>query len=218
MGQGRIQGEIVPPKTCESNFIHHNVLQSGKQHSRYKAKLSSIVLSQQCCEVYSISLTVAKPLWDLTTKYYWNLPHNLAGWILPGHRSTTYVSRAVGFLIGKVNWRRVLDWHWTIKCTTMFVRLMGNLCCDVLLGHECQQQHRRVVFKYGGSMPEFIIIHSASKQACAVAAANTQCQSIFGNLTADCRPIAVQTRRCIPHDAEIIQPGRSEMTVRSRNN
>jgi len=61
-----------PPKTCESNFIHHNFLQSGKQHSRCKAILPSIVLSQQCCEVYVISLTVAKPLWVLTSKYYWN--------------------------------------------------------------------------------------------------------------------------------------------------
>jgi len=61
-----------PPKTCESNFVHHNFLQSGKQHSRYKAILLSIVLSQQCCEVYVISLAVAKQLWDLTSKYYWN--------------------------------------------------------------------------------------------------------------------------------------------------
>jgi len=46
------------PKTYESNFIHHDFVQFGKQHSRYKAILSSIVLSQQCCEVYFISLTV----------------------------------------------------------------------------------------------------------------------------------------------------------------
>jgi len=48
-----------------------------KQHSRYKAMLSSIVLSQQSCEVYFIPLTVAKPLWDLTAKY----PPNITGWI-----------------------------------------------------------------------------------------------------------------------------------------
>ena len=51
-----------PPKTYESNFIHHNFVQFEKQHSRYKAILSSNVLSQQCCEVYIISLTVAKAL------------------------------------------------------------------------------------------------------------------------------------------------------------
>jgi len=39
-----------------------------------KAILSSIVLSQQCFEVYLISLTAEKPLWDFNTKYYWNRP------------------------------------------------------------------------------------------------------------------------------------------------
>ena len=41
--QGRIQGgrigAIAPPKTYESNFIHHNFVQFGKQPSRYKAIL-----------------------------------------------------------------------------------------------------------------------------------------------------------------------------------
>ena len=55
--QGRIQGGDrgdCPPKTCESNFIQHNFVQFVKQHSRYKATLSSIVLSQECCEDYFI--------------------------------------------------------------------------------------------------------------------------------------------------------------------
>jgi len=60
-----------PPKTYESNIIHHDFLQFRKQHSRYNVSLLSIVLSQQCWEVYFI--TVAKLLWDFT-KYYWNRP------------------------------------------------------------------------------------------------------------------------------------------------
>jgi len=47
-----------PPKTYKSKFFHHNFVQFGKQHSRYKAILTSIVLSQQCCEVYFMSLAV----------------------------------------------------------------------------------------------------------------------------------------------------------------
>jgi len=35
-------GAIGATKTYESNFIHHDFLQFGKQHSRYKAILSSI--------------------------------------------------------------------------------------------------------------------------------------------------------------------------------
>jgi len=43
------------PKTYGINFIHHNFVQRGKQHSWYKAILSSTVSLQQCCEVYYIS-------------------------------------------------------------------------------------------------------------------------------------------------------------------
>jgi len=72
-----------PPKTYESNLIRHDFVQLGKQHSRYKAILSSIVLSQQCCEAYFISLTVMKSLWDLTSKYYWNRPPSQTWWLDP---------------------------------------------------------------------------------------------------------------------------------------
>jgi len=37
-------GGDFPPKTYKSNFIHHNFLQCGKEHTRYKAILLSIVL------------------------------------------------------------------------------------------------------------------------------------------------------------------------------
>jgi len=46
------------PKTYESNFFQHDFVKFGKQHSRYKAILLSIVLSQQCCEVYFMFLAV----------------------------------------------------------------------------------------------------------------------------------------------------------------
>jgi len=45
--QGRIQGGDGwgdrPPKTYESNFVHHDFVQFGKQHSRYKVILPPIV-------------------------------------------------------------------------------------------------------------------------------------------------------------------------------
>ena len=66
-----------PPKTYESNCFHHDFEQFGKQCSWYKAILSSIVLSQQCCAVCFIPFTVAEPIWDLTSKYHWNRPLTL---------------------------------------------------------------------------------------------------------------------------------------------
>jgi len=72
--QGRASGAIAPAKTYESNFIHHDNLQFGKQYSRYKDILPSTVLSQQRCEIYFISLAVVNPQWELNTKYHWNRP------------------------------------------------------------------------------------------------------------------------------------------------
>jgi len=46
--QGRMQGDH------ESNFIHCDFLQFGKQHSWHMVILSSSVLSQQCCEVLGL--------------------------------------------------------------------------------------------------------------------------------------------------------------------
>jgi len=46
-------------KTYESNFVHHDFVQFGKQHSRYKVILPPTVLSEECYKEYFISLTVA---------------------------------------------------------------------------------------------------------------------------------------------------------------
>ena len=80
-------------KTYESNFIHHNFVQFGK-HSRYKAVLSSTVLSQQCCVAgYTSSLLQWRNRCDLTTKCYWNRPPSYPYWLEPPQDAT--VSRAV---------------------------------------------------------------------------------------------------------------------------
>ena len=54
--QERAQGGGDRPlKAYESDFFHHYFVQFEKKHSRYTAILSSIVLTQQCREVYFIS-------------------------------------------------------------------------------------------------------------------------------------------------------------------
>jgi len=55
-----MRGGDYPTKTYESNFIHHNFVQFGKQHLRHEAILSSNVSPQQGCKVHFISLAVAK--------------------------------------------------------------------------------------------------------------------------------------------------------------
>jgi len=67
-------GAIIPLKTYEGNFIHHDFVQLSKRNWGYKAISPSIFLSQKCFEVNFVSLTVANPSWNLTSKYYWNRP------------------------------------------------------------------------------------------------------------------------------------------------
>jgi len=53
---GKAVGAIVPPKTYESKFIHDDFVQFGKQHSRYKAILPPIVLSEKCCDWFNTAV------------------------------------------------------------------------------------------------------------------------------------------------------------------
>ena len=54
---GGATAAAAPPKTYESNCFHHDFVQFGKQHLRYKAIFPSIVSSQQSCEIFFITLT-----------------------------------------------------------------------------------------------------------------------------------------------------------------
>jgi len=51
----------APLKTYGNKFIHHDFVQFGKQHSRHKGILLSVLVSQQTSEVYFISLAVVNP-------------------------------------------------------------------------------------------------------------------------------------------------------------
>jgi len=60
-GSGGAIGAIAPPKTNESNFIHHDFVQFRKKHSRYNAILPYIIWSHRWSIGYFISLTVVNP-------------------------------------------------------------------------------------------------------------------------------------------------------------
>jgi len=51
-------GAIITSKNLRNSFFHHDFVQFGKQNLRYKVILTSTALSQQCCDVYFMSLTV----------------------------------------------------------------------------------------------------------------------------------------------------------------
>ena len=64
---------------------------------------------------------------------------------------------------------------------------MKNLCCEIIPGHDFLQQHSQIEIPFGGSMPTLKI--------CGLVIAKIQYPSLFKNLTENCKPIAVRSRR-----------------------
>ena len=75
--QRRIQrvgclGRLPPPKTYESNFIHHVFCNSESSIRNIKPFCRPLFCYNSVARCTSSLFTEAKPLSDLTTKYYWN--------------------------------------------------------------------------------------------------------------------------------------------------
>ena len=71
--------------------------------------------------------------------------------------------------------------------------VLKDLCCDVILGHDFQRQHRSVTFQYGGSKPELVI--EGENSLCALTTARIEEPSLFPNMPEGCKPIAVKSRQ-----------------------
>jgi len=142
--RGGSRGAISPLKPAKVTFFKHNFVQFGKQHSRCRAILSFIVLSQKYCEVCLISLSVAKPWWEMTTKYYCNRPlPNRTGWMRPW-LSMQFASAAVSWVFYiEVIWSRL-----SCACGT-FCKIMHRFLCRLkcISGHwfHCRPIAKRVV-------------------------------------------------------------------------
>jgi len=65
--------------------------------------------------------------------------------------------------------------------------LLPNLCSDVILGRNFMQLHESVEFQSGGSIPKLSV--------CAVTSMMIEPPSLFGNLSADCRPVSTPSRK-----------------------
>jgi len=79
--QGRIQGRAIapPPTIYKCCLFHHDFLQFGKEHSRYKAILPSVVLLLSILHLSYSSEPVMRLDWQILLK----LPPKLTGWIRP---------------------------------------------------------------------------------------------------------------------------------------
>jgi len=80
--RGGSTGAIIPPKTYESITLF-TIICTIRETAF--AILDHLVVhcfvTAVCVVKYISSLAVVKPLWDLTTKYYWNQPPKLTDWI-----------------------------------------------------------------------------------------------------------------------------------------
>ena len=85
------------------------------------------------------------------------------------------------------------------------LKIMKNLCTDLLLGHDFQSQHKQVVFKFGGRKNDFIV----ARNVCAISSATAAFPSLFRNISNDVKPIAVKSRQFNKSDQEFIN---SEIT------
>ena len=71
------------------------------------------------------------------------------------------------------------------------LRVLKNLCSDILLGQDFQSLHKRVIFRYEGKRDDFVV----SRSTCALAPALAKHPSLFYSLSKACKPIAVKSRR-----------------------
>ena len=72
--------------------------------------------------------------------------------------------------------------------SNLCLSILPDLCTDLILGLDFQSQHETVVFKHGGPKP--------SLSVCGVSTLNTDSPpQLFSNLTDDCRPIAIKSRK-----------------------
>ena len=84
-GSRRAIGAIAPPKTYESNFVHHYFVQFEKQHLRIRCHfVVHCFVTGVFGSILHFCYSIAVLLWDLTAKYYRNRPPpSLTGWIRP---------------------------------------------------------------------------------------------------------------------------------------
>ena len=72
-----------------------------------------------------------------------------------------------------------------------------NLCEEVILGQDFMRKHKSVEFDLGGDEPPLHI--------CGMMAVDVKPPPLFSNLTPDCKPIAVKSRRYTSSDTKFIE-------------
>ena len=75
--------------------------------------------------------------------------------------------------------------------------ILDNSCEEVILGQDFMRKHKSVEFDFGGDEHPLHI--------CGMMAVDGKPPSLFSNLTPDCEPVAVKSRRYTSSDAKFIE-------------
>ena len=83
------------------------------------------------------------------------------------------------------------------KYNDVHLFIMNKLCTDIILGQDFLKQYKSVEITFGGSEPTL--------HAYALKAMNVPPPSLFQNLTPDCKPVAIKSRRYTADDSKFIE-------------
>ena len=83
------------------------------------------------------------------------------------------------------------------------LKVLENLCSDLLLGSDFQQMHEKVIFRYDGSKVELVPKPDAG--ICSTVASRVKPVSLFSNLLPGCYPIATKSRKHNTFDYSFIE-------------
>lgn len=77
------------------------------------------------------------------------------------------------------------------------LKLLENLCVDIILGNEFQKDHQSIIFNFGGELPPL--------EVCGLTTLNVDPPAPFANLQNDCKPIVSKSRRYGEPDRQFIK-------------
>ena len=107
------------------------------------------------------------------------------------------IGLAAGAQTSKIQGYCTVDFHLLDRTyTNIHLNILDNLCTDIILGTDFQEQHKSIVIEYGGSKPTLTF--------CALTTLNVELPMLFANLSEDCRPIATKSRKFSKPDQQFI--------------
>lgn len=109
------------------------------------------------------------------------------------HSSTTLGSTKVDVTIGEHTY------------SEMRLKILPDLCCDIIMGHDVMNQHDKVVINFGGRRSTMNIDNiSPSGFACSLSPMSIGPAHLFEHLSPDLKPIRCNSRQYSKPDTEFI--------------